>query len=328
MNETTRVLLQECRLEPVLMEVGATDRPPELWNSLAPFSTYIGIGSAPGMTDAPSFKNCKLFKQVVVSDAHAGDLTFYETQDPVYSGVLRPDAAGLSDYYELSRDLNVTHTHTTAGTSISTLVELESISYVDWFKTNVNGVDRRVYESLPVTIRNRVLAVDTVVDLVPLCEDQDDTFLSHPQLISEGFWLSSLTPCGSVRLRASSCEDLKRRGLSRVVDCLTYRQRRSPLWAFVRYFRTLAYLAEGEFSERDYEVLWCFAFADGQYGFCLDIALEYERRFGKCETSAIMLQGATQESMKVDNNPAIVRLAKRVLPPRLKRAIKELIRKD
>ena len=57
--------------------------------------------------------------------------------------------------------------------------------------------------------------------------------------------------------------------------------RPSPGWCEARYLRTIGWLTDNRFGQREHVLLWAFALLDGQLGFALDLALEYERAFGK-----------------------------------------------
>jgi hypothetical protein len=64
--------------------------------------------------------------------------------------------------------------------------------------------------------------------------------------------------------------------------------KKSPGWCEARYFRTIEWLAQGDFTKRDYVLLWAFALLDGQLGFAIDLWIEYERLFGQDDVSRVM----------------------------------------
>ena len=64
--------------------------------------------------------------------------------------------------------------------------------------------------------------------------------------------------------------------------------RPSPGWCEARYLKTLGWLTEKRLGQREHVLLWAFALLDGQLGFALDLAMEYERAFGKSATSEAM----------------------------------------
>jgi hypothetical protein len=104
----------------------------------------------------------------------------------------------------------------------------------------------------------------------------------------EGFWLSNLKVCGwcgcaSPRSTGSMAgtQPRRRRSLAKSV-------RQTPGWTECRYLRSLESLAATGATRREYLLLWVFALIDKQFGFCLDLALEYAKVFGPDELSSRM----------------------------------------
>src|SRR5262249_25246191 len=64
--------------------------------------------------------------------------------------------------------------------------------------------------------------------------------------------------------------------------------RPTPGWTECRYLRSLESLAKVGGTKRDYVLLWVFAAIDKQWGFCLDLALEYGRLFGSDGSGKLM----------------------------------------
>jgi len=93
----------------------------------------------------------------------------------------------------------------------------------------------------------------------------------------------------------------------------------SPGWVNARYLRTLSWLAQGDFSKRDYMVLWVFACLDAQLGFAGDLAVEYEKRFGQDDTSRFMLSEALRAIRRLGSQrQSVFDKAKALFPFRLK----------
>ena len=93
----------------------------------------------------------------------------------------------------------------------------------------------------------------------------------------------------------------------------------SPGWVNARYLRTLSWLAQGDFSNRDYVVLWVFACLDAQLGFAGDLAVEYEKRFGQNDTSRFMLAEALRAIRRLGSRrQSVFEKAKALFPFRLK----------
>ena len=106
--------------------------------------------------------------------------------------------------------------------------------------------------------------------------------------MKEGFWLSNLKVCGLVRLRKSTLDWLHDRDAKASPENIAKAVRQTPGWTECRYLRSLESLAQTGAGQRQYVLLWVFSLIDKQWGFCLDLALEYARRFGTDEVSRLL----------------------------------------
>jgi hypothetical protein len=71
---------------------------------------------------------------------------------------------------------------------------------------------------------------------------------------------------------------------------------------------------------------------DGQSGFALDLALEYEKEFGRDDTSDLM-KVRSIDSLKSAGNPSfknerVRNFAKRIIPLRIKRWLRKQVVRD
>jgi hypothetical protein len=327
MNQSPFEALQG--LNPVLMEVGASERPAEHWDTIAPWSSYLGIGAAApsaSARDAARYAKVTFCRAMVSPDGETVCSRFYEAADPIYSSLQRIDSQVIADHCSL-RDVRVIKSSTAETIALRTLLDREAISRVDWFKTNLNGIDSRLYESLPDKVRESLLAVDTVLDFLPLYIDQDNTLAHHQEFLRQGFWLSSMLTCGGVRMHIDSAQELERRGVADPIALVTRRHRIAPGWSFARYFRTVQHMETQSCSSRDYVVLWCFALLDRQFGFCADLAMSYRKRFGhdaKCEA---MLSEVTRRIAELDEppQPLLRRVLRSLLPQAARRRLRNWI---
>ena len=111
----------------------------------------------------------------------------------------------------------------------------------------------------------------------------------HGVMLREGFWLSRMEVLGFPRMRKATLDllshgnDLHEQSVSRGV-------RRTPGWVECRYLRTLESLAARSAPRRDYLVLWAFAYVDQQFGYCLDVAADFARRFQNDALAMAMTQ--------------------------------------
>jgi hypothetical protein len=81
-----------------------------------------------------------------------------------------------------------------------------------------------------------------------------------------------------------------------------------PGWCNAAYLRSLEWLAGQNAPANRYELLWIFAVLHEQLGFALDVAFEYEQRFGRSEKSRLLRDGILARCRAVCRAPAGRRL--------------------
>jgi hypothetical protein len=272
------------------VDIGASDSPPRIWESIARHSIYVGFDPDDRELHEDyqhQFRRAILINEAVTSHTGDDDVVFYLTRFPYCSSTLKPDHQSLSNY--LFSDLFAVEGETRArATTLDEVLQRLSLPCVDWFKTDSQGTDLRLFNSLKSDVRSRVLAIDVEPGLIDAYLGEDLFVDTHRELTRSGFWLSRLNICGAVRMRRTSLQiigDLDKEIDDRFID-RTVRQ--SPGWCEARYLRDLDWLARGDFTQREYVLLWVFAMLDGQLAFALDLAVEYVRLFGTDNISQVM----------------------------------------
>jgi FkbM family methyltransferase len=291
-----RELLVRAGLHPVLLDIGASVAPPEIWTAIARQSTYVGFD--PDLRELKTDTDRVFAKAIIVNKAvtcqkDADRVHFYFTQSPTCSSTLSPDRAALSDY--LFADLfTVEREGSVEAITLDAVIERLALPGIDWVKTDSQGTDIRLFESLRPELRSKVLAIDLEPGLIDAYVGEDLFVDVHKRLVHSGFWLSNLDVQGTVRMRKTTLDRLKTMEPSEAIEQSVGSLKIAPGWVNARYLRTLSSLCTGESSRREYLLLWVFACLDQQFGFAADVAFEYEDRFGRDETSCVMLETVQQ----------------------------------
>jgi hypothetical protein len=89
-------------------------------------------------------------------------------------------------------------------------------------------------------------------------------------------------------MRKSTLDWLAVRDPKATPDSVAKAVRQTPGWTECRYLRSLESLAATGAQRREYLLLWVFALIDKQLGFCLDLALEFARRFEGDELAKLL----------------------------------------
>ena len=123
------------------------------------------------MTNRPAIANCTSFPAAAVPDDTA-EADFHLTRSPYCSSLLRPDAAALGDW-DFARLFDVERTVRVPCVSLSKALRDVGVTRVDWFKTDSQGIDLRLFQSLGEEICSRVLAVEFEPGIIDAYEGED-----------------------------------------------------------------------------------------------------------------------------------------------------------
>lgn len=282
-------LLRLFGCDPVLVDVGASAGPPDIWEPIAALSTYLGFDpDSREMTSsaAGGFRRTVVVNEAITCDPAAAEVRFYLTRSPYCSSTLEPDMASLSNY-DFS-DLFVTERQATVrAATLDAILARLGLDRIDWLKCDSQGTDLRIFRSLGDGVRRGLLALDIEPGLIDVYRGEDLFVDAQKHLTASGFWLSRLEVHGPVRVRGATLQSVFA-GRADTAAFAGRAIRKTPGWCEARYLRTLESLADAGATRERYALLFVFSLLDQQPGFALDIALEYERRFGGDAWSARM----------------------------------------
>lgn len=252
---------------PVVLDIGASGPVPKEWDKIAKYSHCIAFDgddrefptSGQG-TDA--WKKYHRFKSLCSSDAE-GMAEFFLTKFPFCSSTLKPDKKALADW-EFAHLFEVEEITSLETTTIKKSLEKSSLHYVDWFKTDSQGTDLRLFRSLPQEIRKRILVADFEPGIIDAyCgEDKLHHVLSHME--KEPFWVHSMEIKGSKRILKKNLvgeEEAKKK--------LIKQQKDSPCWCEISYINDMK---SSKLGLRENLLAWVFSTILQQHGFALGIA--------------------------------------------------------
>lgn len=294
MSSTIEYLLSKLHIHPVLLDIGASGAPPKIWNKIARYSIYVGFD--PDWRETPQVSKGHFYKALIINEAVTDDketqtVSFYLTKSPYCSSTLKPADIPLSDFL-FSELFTVEQEVTVRATSLERVLESMSLPGFDWFKTDSQGTDLRLFKSLPSQHRNKVLAIDVEPGLIDAYMNEDLFVDTHRYLTQQGFWLSRLEVQGTIRMKRSTLNRIMASAHEIDEQLIEAVVRKTPAWCEARYLRTLNWLSQFNCGKREYVLLWIFAFLDEQIGFCLDLVVEYERLFGRDDLAQAMWNDA------------------------------------
>jgi hypothetical protein len=290
-SESIGGLLERLGIHPVLVEVGPRERSPRIWDGIAEASTYLAVGPDAALSESflrKKFDKVHVVDEVVSPDAGADASRLYVTTDPVYSTLLRPKHTSRQQDF-IGNPCLLEDSIEVSTTTIGGLVRRLGLPTIDWLDTNVNGLDFRLYQSLDAGLRRRLLALDTVVDIVDFWNERGSPVSAIDALADDGFWVSDVSSYGLPRMRPETVRRLRAIDPGYGEELFAGRLPKAPGWLFVRAFRTIESLAADEAPQRDYVVLWAFALLDGQVGYAADVVFACQDVFGEDPVFRAML---------------------------------------
>jgi hypothetical protein len=316
-------LLTDLNLNPVLLDIGDSAAPPKIWSSLAQHSTYIGFD--PDLREiheelAGAFRRSVIVNEAVTPDKGTNELTFYLTASPFCSSTLEPEPVFINHWLYSNLFAVEKKTQVRATTIDSTISRL-NVDRIDWLKTDSQGTDLRLFNSISPEVKSHVLAVDIEPGLVEIYKGEDLFTDVHQDFLHNGFWLSDVNVGRFIRMRRASLDAAN--SIERAINDALINEtvKSSPTYLEARYFRTIEWLAENSLSRQEYALLWVFAVLDEQLGFAFDLCLEFERIFGNDDLSR-RLKSNTLEILKT-----AFRIRQKSKPiERIERVLKKIVR--
>lgn len=283
---------------PILLDVGASGKIHYKWIEIVKYSICIAFD--PDARDVEEIQNNQAFKETffidsLVSYENKKNESFYLTQSPYCSSMLKPLQAEVDKYsygylFEVERTVKVN-----ATTLEETLKKL-NIEKVDWIKTDSQGIDLKIFKSLPQW--EKVIAVEFEPGFIDAYEDEDK--ISHVLSFMEkqDFWMSEFLVEGDVRIGKS----VKEKYFSEYKEKrLTSIMKTNPGWAGITYMNDFSNLSD----ERDYLLGIAFNYIDNNLGYCFelcDIALNRFQNNVFKEIMNILLK----EKDKLTNKKSII----------------------
>ena len=261
---------------PVLVDIGASGQIHRKWKAIAPYSVCIAFDGDDRKfdqrtTSAEDFKQLHVFHSLVV-DTDAEQIDFYLTRSPYCSSTLEPDANALEPW-AFAKKFSVENKVSVRALTLKKALDDLGIRTIDWFKTDSQGIDLRLFQSLDGSIINKVLAAEFEPGIIHSYNGEDKLHELLRWMDGRPFWMSHAKMKGSQRLSDRQLTALVRSPFLKKL--LQFSHVDSPGWMETTYLNTF----EGEMCKREYLLGWIFATIERQYGFALHLARSGEEKF-------------------------------------------------
>jgi FkbM family methyltransferase len=275
-----RILAQEIFLKnpPVLVDVGASGSIHARFKPLAKASVCVAFDADDREMHQVVAKDSKDFKKLyvvnsVLSEKDNSEIPFFLTKYPYCSSTLKPDSESLRDW-DRAEIFEIEKLSSIKATTLRKVFGELNLSKVDWFKTDSQGTDLRLFKSLGEDLIKKVLVAEFEPGFIDsyLGEDKIHGVLSYMEKFN--FWISDIKMRGFRRIKPEFKNKLFNK-LEKTFFSKCLKQ--SPGWAEITYVNSLS---ESQlFEERDFFLSWIFSTVLGQHGHALDVSRRADEIF-------------------------------------------------
>ena len=255
---------------PVLIDVGASGSLPREWQLIAKYSVCVAFDPDDREMsfmekEKSSFKKLFVINRIV-TDTDETETDFYLTNSPYCSSALLPDHLALSKWqfehlFDVQRKIRMGAVH------LNNILKELKLPYVDWFKSDSQGLDLRLFKSL-AQLQNTVLVVNFEPGFIDayLGEDKISDVLRYMESLP--FWISSFQPRGTKRLNGSFLQKYLNKDEVNNIGNGTVT---SACWAEITYLND--FNPSTNFGQRELLLGCAFSLILKQYGFAIELAL-------------------------------------------------------
>ena len=161
---------------PVLVDVGASGEIHENWKEIAPYSICLAFGGDDrdlklARIRGKGYRELIVYHRILTSEP-AAEAEFYLTKFPHCSSSLHPDYTSLSEFY--FRDLfEVQKKVKLKAVTLQEVLQENNLKYVDWFKTDSQGTDLRLFCSMGATVISLVKIAEFEPGLIDAYQNED-----------------------------------------------------------------------------------------------------------------------------------------------------------
>ena len=247
---------------PVLIDIGASGEINPKWKQIAPHSICIAFDADDrefniSEQDNKAYKKLITFNRIVTAEP-VEKADFYLTSSPFCSSLLEPDVKNIEPWIFSSFFATEKKIQLPAITLIQALSQIK-VDYIDWFKTDTQGTDLRLFKTLPPQVSDHILAAEFEPGIIDAYQGEDKMYSVMEYMHQHKFWLSSMEPKGVQRIGPNYKGKFSSFSLRKII-------RKSPCWAELTYLRQPFF-----YDKRKILLLYIFALLEKQYGFALEI---------------------------------------------------------
>jgi len=266
---------------PVLLDIGASGTIHKKWKRIAKYSICIAFDADtrdfnPEPEIAKKYRKLFIKNALVTEDGKSGLVDFYLTKSPYCSSLLKPNLEALQKW-AFAPLFEIDTTVKLKCTDINTVLDELRLDRIDWFKSDSQGTDLRLFKSVSENIQNKILLAEFEPGILDAYQGEDKlhSILSYMDTAKK-FWMADLVIKGPVRIASTDLGAIfKSRFLQKIVNRVG---KTSPGWGEMTFINSLNNFSQ--FDQRDLLLCWVLSTLNRQHGFALSVARLGKENYG------------------------------------------------
>jgi len=259
---------------PVFVDVGASGELHDAWRKIAKYSVCIAFDADDREMDyivaeSDIYKKLYIYKRVLTAGPES-QVDFYLTKSPYCSSTLPADEKKLrqwafSDLFIFEKTVKL------KSTNLAKVLDELQLDRIDWFKTDSQGTDLRLFAGLDESIIHNVLVAEFEPGIIDAYQGEDKLWKLMSYMDSHDFWMTDIDIKGSQYITKDIFSKLSKTEKK----YLPFLIKTAPGWGEVCYLNSF----NVDHTLRDYLLGWVFAFIKRQYGFAYRLAAEGSEKY-------------------------------------------------
>lgn len=257
---------------PVLLDLGASGSLDPMWEPIAHFCIGVAFDADNrefGFIEQKSskFKKMYVYNSIVTSLLSNDKVDFYLTESPYCSSTLKPLNEKL-DAYHYSNLFKVKEIVSLKAKNINLALQEMGINQVDWFKTDTQGTDLRLFSCLPSTLQSKCIVAQFEPGLIDVYENEDKVHDLLAYMENQHMRLYSFVVLGPLNISRDNFSNLFPSDFSASLAANSLKH--VPGWAEISYIKK--YDDNVKATSREYILGWLFMILQKQYPTAYEIA--------------------------------------------------------
>ena len=251
---------------PVLVDIGASGEIHDVWKVIAPYSICLAFDadtrdfSVDESGDSGFFRLFRINR--IVSDKETSKSDFWLTKYPHCSSSLEPDVRSVSNwafgkYFEVEEKIQL------SSVTLEKALDSCGLDYIDYFKTDSQGTDLRIFASLPDRMQSDITVAEFEPGIIDAYQGEDKLHSLMSFMDEKPFWVQDMKTKGSHRIRMHDFERLNGIQKKFIAGFIPM----SPGWCEISYFNSFS----GSNNLRNLLLGWIFAINRGEFGFAFEL---------------------------------------------------------